>query len=126
MHILPEAEAFRAQEDLHVRASRARTRVAILGFLAVAAWSSSSRSADYSNRVGLSLGGGAYQFVGGAVDHSTIGPFATFGVASGSYDNSTSKSAVAPATRSTTPRRSDCALPRRRSERCTTSHPTPS
>ena len=87
MHILPEAEAFRAQEDLHVRALRTRNWVAILGFLAVAASSAPSRSADYSNRIGLTAGGGAYKFVGGAVDHATIGPFATFGVRLGLSNN---------------------------------------
>ena len=35
---------------------------------------------DYSNRFGLMLGGGAYKLVGGNLDHTKIGPWATTGV----------------------------------------------
>jgi len=79
MRILPEAEA-RAQEDLHVRASRTRSIVVTLGLLAIAAWSTPSRAEDYSSRTGVVLGGGVYKMVGGNLDHATIGPNASFGV----------------------------------------------
>ncbi len=79
MRILPEAEA-RAQEDLHVRASRTRTMVATLGLLAIVAWSTPSRAEDYSSRNGVMLGGGVYKMVGGNVDHASIGPYASLGV----------------------------------------------
>ncbi len=35
---------------------------------------------DYSNRIGLMLGGGAYKLVGGNLDHTKVGPWATTGL----------------------------------------------
>jgi outer membrane protein OmpA-like peptidoglycan-associated protein len=36
--------------------------------------------ADYSNRVGIMLGGGAYKLAGGSIDNTRVGPWATLGV----------------------------------------------
>jgi len=79
MRILPEAEA-RAQEDLHVRAPNIRTTIATLGLFAVTASSTPSRAEDFSNRAGVVLGGGIYKMVGGNLDHTSIGPNASFGM----------------------------------------------
>jgi outer membrane protein OmpA-like peptidoglycan-associated protein len=79
MRILPEAEA-RAQEDLHVRASRIRSIVAMLGLFPVAAACTPAAADDYSERVGVILGGGAFKMVGGNVDHASVGPYASFGL----------------------------------------------
>jgi outer membrane protein OmpA-like peptidoglycan-associated protein len=59
-----------------------RIRFVVLSCLWVIALAASGAAGadDYTNRVGITLGGGAYKLVGGNLDHKSIGPWAQTGL----------------------------------------------
>ena len=66
-----------------MRAPRVRAAVSSFGLVfavAIAGGVRARAADDYSNRLGVTFGGGPYKLVGGALDHTTMGPMAQLGL----------------------------------------------
>lgn len=69
------------------RASWSSRVTAVVVALVAISGSSRGWAEDYTNRIGLMLGGGAYKLVGGNLDHAKVGPYANIGVRFGWKDH---------------------------------------
>lgn len=70
-----------------LRRAGSSSRVAAVVVALVAMLGSSRSWADYTNRIGVMLGGGAYKLAGGNSDRTRVGPWATIGLRFGWTDH---------------------------------------